>query len=550
MNAQDLLDSVKGFVTDATPASESTKFYNVCSSVASSLNLFWFIDSGTSTSSAAMIIKSVITQRLSKISDIILNAAAVGYILPNDPNKLISEINSKRQLWKPVSISKTDADNLVLTTIELSKIVDKVESGEVLFNRPKASLQISSFNVSIDGISNQSSDALSDILGYQPDGDFIKRKRALDSLSKLDFSKRKPYLLFTADVFVNGKRNGETIICWSKMRDASGYLISKRDVFANSDMQDISISNLKLEQYTKELLNDHDFNQIISFYDWLHPGDFFAYKDTSTSQNTLYSISLTALQNKAPATLSLFDVQMSNLYISPGQESDIKNVIDETIKEFNLKDENSISPYSAISQIVYGDPSYGWVISGCTTLASIRRGDENSKIRLYSFLGSKFDDIISLAKNGTLFIPNDISEIQKLFDSSIQSFGISQTILSILDGIGATFFISGKDDPNGLQIPTQESLDGSASGLSRILSAIDPESAIVDSSNLISSLTTRQNKSLKQYKPKFFQSSQKEIPDISSIVGNEKIDITTYEGISKFINVIRYIYDFYPGYLT
>src|SRR5690606_3260161 len=109
---------------------------------------------------------------------------------------VLERLNARRTLFSPIDVP--DPQALLQAASQLSRIAVGYADGSITFERRPA-YQLSSYEVSVDGLSPQSGDALVDILGYQPDGDFIKRKRALDSLARVDFTKRKPYLLFTAD---------------------------------------------------------------------------------------------------------------------------------------------------------------------------------------------------------------------------------------------------------------------------------------------------------------------------------------------------------------
>ena len=561
LTIQRVADVLKGVVSESTPDDTAVRLYENCVIVGKGLDLSWSMDSSAPFYASAMIIKSAILNKFARITAVSALASSRGYVLPDDPSIRLTKINARRQLWQTVEIGQEEAEKIISEITELSAVTKAYDDGKLTFDRPNPSFQISTFEISVDGISKQTGDALADILGYQPDGDFIKRKQSLDSLAKLDFSKRKPYLLFTADTIKDGKRTGGTILCWMRMHDASGYTISKSDVFAETKMPDIVLSNDSLKASTANLMTENDFVQVLSFYDWLHPGDFLAFRDDSTIQNTLYSYEVSGIQRKAPATLSLFDVKFNDLYISPSQASDIKGLINAEMAKFALApDKNSISPYPSIAQVVYGDPGYGWILAGCNLLASKRRGETFDQNRSLSFIGSNIDYITIIASAGKFVAPSDVSALHDIVDSSIQSFGISQTILSILDGTGATFFISGKDDPSGLQSPTQMSLEKASGGLARILGVIDPESATINPTKLIAALSAGSTSGKGVwYAPKYIASPKPPIADVNvstpvifatsiqSAIGTDIIDMTTYEGISRFMNLLRLIYDFYPG---
>lgn len=557
VTAQQIAETLKGGITDTTPAQTVVSYFQIASTLGAELGIQWFLDSGLSNSQAANVVRSAVLDRINRGVEVSAIAAAKGYLLPDNPLPRFNEINANRQLFDAIkNVTLAEQQTLASAFSDLVKVANGYDNGSITFDRSSPAHQLASFEVSVDGMSDQSGDALSDILGYQPDADFVKRKRALDALAKLDFSKRKPYMLFTADVITGGKRQNGTIVCWQRMRDASGYNVTKRDVFAIIDYPTISLSNDFLEKKTQELLADNDFQQILSYYDWLHPGDVLAFVDDSTHGDTLYSYSVAGLQRRAPANGFIFETPTNALYLSAAQQEQVLAAIRQGMAEFsNSTDTDSVSPYPALAQVVYGDPGYGWILAGCNMLASIRRGDTGDQTRALSYIGSKASAVLAAASAGRLVIPSNIDSVHDAVDSAVSSYGVSQTILSIMDGVGVTLFAAGKDDPLGFK-PTQESLEQATGGLAKILSAIDPQTASIDPQKLAAALAVRTTSgtsprySAVQISNVIGVESGVTPPSLSQIVGTDVIDLTTYEGISRLMQLLRTVYDFYPGSLT
>lgn len=531
MSIQTIADSLKVTVGPASDATEVTRYINLLKGVGQEMQINWYIDGSLTMYQAAMVMKNGIVMQFEKISEVCALAANRGYLLPDNPYPRIQAINAQRQPWQALSVSFEDGILLLQAAVELSMVVNGYLTGEIKFDRPQPASQLASFEVSLDGIAPQSGDALSDILGYQPDADFVKRKRALDSLAKLDFSKRKPYLLFTADVMLDGVRSQKTIVCWSKMRDASSYIVKKVDVFGEKTFAERELTNADLVTSTQRLLLDENFLQIMSFYDWVGPNDFFAFIDDDTTANTLYSYKITGVQVKAPASPFVFDVQMNSLYLSPSQLSQLNDLI-----AFG----GDTSPYPYVAQVVYGDPALGWILAGCNITASRRRNDPSEQTRSFAYVGSPPSSIVSSITSGKFFVPTRISDVQQAIENGVASYGISQALLSVLDGTGLTFFISSKDEPNGLR-PNLVGIDAITGGLAKIISAIDPQTATMDTSSLLTNLTSPVVVSSTSFGLQF-----EEAPPAPPIDA-EIIDLTTYAGIGKLMQVLRVIYDFYPG---
>lgn len=538
---QYIADCMKGGISaDASP-DDIKAYLDACRYAAMELNVELFLDSGLNAGQAAGVIRSAVLQKIGEINEVLAIGLSRGYLLPDSPFPEIERVNSRRQIFQTYP---GEYNYLIVrqnAAVELSKIAQAYKDGKITFPR-KAAAQLDSYEVSVDGIAPQTGDPLADILGYQPDGDFIKRKRAIDSLAKLDFAKRKTYLLFTMD----GNPDG-IVVCWGKMRDASGYTISRRDVFNDEVLPDIVKSNASLVESTKELLKNDQFFQALSFYDWTGPQDVFAFLDDSVTSDTLYSYTITGMQKKAPASPFIFDVPMNALFFSPAMAEAAQAALENEAARFG-KDPSTISPYPAIAQAVYDDPGLGWIIAGCNMLSAVRRGDSVDDVRASSFIGSTATKIFADAKAGRLFVPSSIATVQNSVDGAVAAYGISQTILSIMDGVGMTHFISGKDDPNGIQ-PTQASVEGSTSGLAKILSAIDPETATLDPKliTISSKVTSIKIKGMvRSVEVAQFQTG----PSLEEILGDGVIDLTTYSGMGRLMQLLRLIYDFYPGAFT
>lgn len=551
-----IADVMIGSISDSALPADIQQFITLCKDVSGGMGIDWSkVDSGgLSQAQFAMVIKGRVLDQLARASVVAAIGRSRGYLLPDDPLPRIEELNRSRRYGQPLQITQEEDDQLERAVYELSKIALAYDAGTLTFDRSSPAAQLAAFEVSVDGISRQSGDPLADILGYQPDGDFVKRKRALDALSLLDFSKRKPYLLFTADFIRDGRRQDGTVVCWQRMRDASAYTISRRDVFAMIDLPDVSLTNASLEASTAELRTNPEFIQVTSFYDWLGPDDYLAFVDLSTRPNTLYSYSLTGLQARSPGAPAVFDVPTQALYLSAAQIDQVREAIVDDLRRFGRDpDPDTASPYPAIARAVYGDDGQGWVLAGVNVLTSQRRGDGPDSIRRLTYVGARTSDVLSLASSGKLVVPADISTVHAAIDRSISAFGVSQTLLSVLDGTGTTVFISGKDDPTGLASTTSSALQDATGGLAKVLSTIDPQSAVIDPHVLAAALSSPTGQGSKVvYSPRTIPAVAGAVsrPSLESVLGDDPIDLTTYLGIARLMLLLRYLYDFFPASLT
>jgi len=555
LTAQRIADALKGGNMDTATEATVQALLAICRSVGTGLGIPWTVSNGSTVVETIAAIRSAIVNAFARAAQVGAIAASRGFLLPDNPKPRFDQINADRRLFDAIPVGDGEARSLLQSTIELITVARRFDEGTVTFEDHLPAAQLASFEVSVDGISRQSGDPLVDILGYQPDADFVKRKQALDSLARLDFSRRKPYLLFTADVVTDGKRQSGTIVCWIKMRDASGYTLAKRDVFTGINFIPSTFTAQDAQASTAALLTDPHFNQVMSFYDWVRRDDVVAVIDSSNQPGTLYSYSLSGVQRKAPANSSLFDVPLNSLYLSPAQADSVRSFVASDAAALGSGSSlDSVSPYPALSRVIYGDPGYGWILAGCNMLGSRRRGDGPDETRSFSYIGSRASSMFAEASAGRMFVPSDINQVHVAIDAAVASYGIAQTILSVLDGTGVTLFAAQKDDPLGFQ-PTQQSLESVSAGLARILSAIDPESALLDPTLLATSLTTRVNASTQsRYSPTSIPASGSTAPvdavTLRDAIGTAVLDLTTYGGISGLMQIVRTVYDFFPGALV
>lgn len=498
----------------------------------------------------ANVARTAILQRIDLVRQTKDEAAANGFVLPDDPFPIFIQLNFQRNIFNPLNITDVQAAALYETSISLSKVAKAREDGTVSFVRGSdPTHHITHFELSVDGFTGGSDDALAAILGYQPDADELKRQRAEEALSRLDFSLRRPRPLFATDRFVDGRRTG-AVLCWRKMRDAAGYTVTRRDVFLG-DETSTALSSEEANAGSELLLLDPSILQLLTFYGGLRPSDVMVFHDGTVLSDRLYSYTVSAYQHKAPISRNIFDVPSAQLYLSQAQVQIVREVI---LADANGNGVDTISPYPAIAQVAFGDSRHDWIIAGANVLAAVRRGETSEGVRRFSYLGARATDILEAVAAGLVVVPADVGKVQSAVENSLSAWGVSQTILAVLDGTGTTLYVSG-DDREGFQA-TSVAVDAATDGLYRILSAIDPETATVDPQDIISNLAVpSQDPTGIVNRPRETAVRGGGTTETTSLtvhapsiddVGLETIDLTTYDGISRLIRTVRFFYDFFP----
>lgn len=537
---QNMADLLAGPVPAASPALTITKYYSCAQQVYTGLS-FNFLPENTSQLEFAEIVKSYLEDFISDVRSTLVVANNAGYILPNDPFVDILNFNSNRKIFAPLVVFTDVSSALSDAVLKFVAILQGVKDGTISFDRgTDYTHQIASFEISVSGRVPPSGDGLADILGYQPDADFVKRQNVLASLAKLDFKLRIPQLMF-----VSRQRDAanafSTVICWKKMGDASGFKIHRREIFGASSVDFMSDDD-SLQTVTQQILADKNISQVLGMYDTVTADDVFCYRDDSVTTDCLYAYSVSAYQKKSSAPLNIFGVTSSVLKASTDQIAAIQSDISSQLQPGANQD--SISPYPSIAKIISGDESYGWILAGCNFSARLKADAPVTDLRAASYIGAQSTQVIADISSGRFQIPQDISQVKANVTDSLSSFGVSQTLLYILDNIGATLYLSGKDDPENFQA-TGLQVSSATGDLASILASIDPTTYIVDPQTLLTNLTAAGSGNTASRPVEILVAASVAQPKtLVEVIGSDPIDLTTYDGIDRFVRAIRYFYDF------
>ena len=492
------------------------------------------------------------------ISSFATRAASLGFTPPSNPfdeiTKLRAESSSSLYI---VGATSQLADDIIYNISVYLQLIDAEYNGQLNLdgNVITGAAQLAHVGFSTNGFIDFSPSD-SDLMTFLIDSDSIKRTLASNVLSTFDFTKRIPKILFTMKYDPDGIDRG-AIVAWRRMPDASGYIIKRHDVFANKDKQFMLSTSQALESF--EIVRDYVREWGLSFYDGLSDNFVYAYLDKTVEKDKYYVYTMEAYQNIKNPEESVFDVEVSIGSTSYVRLNEIKerinNVVSLRLSGVEGIDTDSISPYPFLSKIFYDDSKYDWIIAGVNVLMSARRSDDRSTVRRFSYIGSKYSFVREQIENTTFMLPKEIDSVIENVRKSITNYGVSATILEILDKTGMLFFFDSKEESlyNDFQRAGDIKIDSSSKML-EVLSAIDPETATISVSALLSNL--RGNAGSTSYEstaPTEIEISPKtndEIADdflqyVGSVLdGEDIIDLTTVDGIGRFMRVLRDFYDF------
>lgn len=514
------------------------------------------------------------------ISNFVARAAAAGFAPPSNPMLEIIEFNETRVLHSmpsnlgmritPVSMQQQVSDDVMFNIGIFLQLMEKERNGELdLLGRPSTpssnSAQISSYDMSFAGYDIATTGEGSDILSFLPDADMIKRRRVRQALGALNFSNREPKVLFTANYDPDGISKG-CIVSWMRITDASGYKLIRHDLFNNETIE-FNLPNNVIESHY-ESVKSYVEEWALSFYE-VPNNRVLAFLDNSIKRDNIYTYKLQAYQNIRTDKNFVFGPDVSPLILSNMQMADIKDEMDAHAQNtlgttFPDAGADDISPYPFISKKLYGHDKFDWILAATNVKASIDRGEDRPTVRSFSYIGAKLSELRVKVAQGKFFKPIDPNEITRNVNESIRTYGLSQTILEVIELTGLAMFFGTRESPQEDTFMKATSVIGDAEldEIGTILSSIDAETATVDVSvltaNLLNMLRGQSDGNLLDETSIIAEVS---VPDEDDAVvaddplqfvsrfdpGEEILDLATFEGISDFIRITRLFFDMVPN---
>jgi hypothetical protein len=509
-----------------------------------------------------------------EISAFATRAKNAGFDPPDNPFAEIARLQTLRNRTNVrVPVSAQEADDLIYNIqvylyfleAESQKAIDLDQGGVVNV------AQLNHIRLSFSGLGG-SGDAAKDLMRLLPNGDEIKKEKARAALSVLDFGKRIPHVIFTADYSPNqDTASVGTLIGFKKIPDASGYIIKRHSVLTGDDVE-FEITNEQLKTMNDTFM-DYARTYVLTFYDKLDPSSVHLFLDKNPPVHDFFSYTIQAWQLRKNSTSSIIPLDYTVVNFTPA----LKNTIVTKIKQLEPgavtaggtvdPNQETISPWPVFAQVLQGDSSLDWILAGINCLASAERKDARSITRQYSYLNA--DTSFLFSQKFVQFKSADA--VKKAVVDSIQAYGVQQTIESLMEETGILYWFDGRDTREDEHFDRAGSLDQNTSNLFGILaSAVDPESATIDlrimASNLANLLgmkelgtNVRLAQALKNTtsKPNEIDVIDPDNPNKDAESGvqfisqlgkldDSVVDLTTFDGISKLMRTIRIMSDFGP----
>lgn len=479
-----------------------------------------------------------------QLESFVSRAKNAGYAPQINPFSLISFINSKRNFQQVLPITEEKLQEIKTVITNYKALMKLYSEGKLNLDSNNYAAQFSSADISMSGLGS-TGDSSIDLAKLLPDMDAIKLKNERDRLSVFDFSKRKPRILFTCSYEPSSKFEG-IIVCWKKMRDASGYKIYRKNELTLENKQ-VKIDADQAAASSKSL-SDYVKTWAMSFYDTIPADSVISYLDNDAPKDQYFTYTVKAYQIENKNIGSIFSTQVLPVYLTANQRKEIKSEMTKTGQ--------SIYPF--LAKKILGNADLDWVLAAVNVRESINRKDTRTNTRSYSYLTANHEFISTASDNNLLVKPTSVNSVYDRINECMSKFGVMQTIKEVLQETGVLFYFDGKDQKGNNALADSDSSLDDSSVVSHVISAIDEESATLDLSVLSANmpfLIRRDSINVSSGDPKFLAAPEEVSLDFvkqnnvdvrnasPGVFDTTIVDLTTPEGIGKLLRAIRVFAD-------
>lgn len=513
---------------------------------------------GTNQNQAESIRNSVAAARnnvfdvVNRVNSFIAKAKALGFDPPDNPFSVITGFNAGRVGFSAIGSGVNTPAIASALVFNIGAYVDLLRAereGKLNLESQSAVAQLSSVRISVQGFGGSGNAAL-DVMSFLNNVDILKEQKFNEEINRFNFKAQAPKISYVANYHPGDAPVG-CIIGWKKITEASGYVITRRNIFDESKSISYRISNADLRDRYPQIKEYVDM-WVLPFYPDANPNNMLGFLDTTVSGHNYYTYSIRAYQMQN-LSKSIFSFPRSIRNANSEQRARMRAEI-EAVDPGTGPD--SVSPYPILAKYMLGSEQYDWILAGINIDESMNRGDNLTNTRKFSYLTAQLDFIFSQMDEGKFVVPDNVTEIIKNLENKIFELGVLQIVDEIVKGTGVLFFFEGKDISQDVifdrvgddKITALQAVSRNSEGQSIfhiILSSIDLETATMDTRVLAANM------------PKLFDGSifgaaaySKELDYPQSFDNSEnnlkieRVDLTTVDGISKFMKAIRVVSDF------
>jgi len=476
---------------------------------------------------------------------LVVRARRSGFDLSENPFRRAMRFNSGRDRFAPVQISEQEQAQIATDVQDYVRILAAEREGRLQVSGMSFLAQLSSLD-------------LSHVTAIDRD---VPRAEALVEASRVfDFSSRVPRLLFIADFRRSGNVAGK-IVGWLRMRDASFYHVNRTSLFTGEQVEfythpvDGTRSNAETSGEEIENFSPPTPDEVRSYADtfvipFLGEGipskDVEIFFDDDVTPESFYVYKVRGETIRLSRDSTIFDVPVKT-------HSDVATLV-QLRTEFEASDRTNgadvISPWPFLAAKLLGDANMGWFLAAVNIHARVKTNDR-PRARALSYVSAQFDFILDEARAGRLLVPtpDGIETSRQALSSDIIQRGVPAVLVDVLSTTGILYDVEGKEPG----VPIQ----GSRSGLAEaVLRAVDPKDAILNPLRFAEDLRVLAGLRAPSrsgdisfpvgYDPDVLKDDAPSSTGIDALLGSfprDSIDVTSFDGIGQFVNVVRKAYD-------
>lgn len=474
---------------------------------------------------------------------LVVRARRSGFELSKNPFRRAMEFNSGRDRFTPVQISEQEQSLLARDVQDYITLLAAERDGKLQVTSWMFLAQLSSLDLSHVTAVNR---------------DVARTDALVDASRELDFSSRVPRLLFISDFRPVDRLEGK-IVGWLRMRDASFYHVNRTNLFTGEEVEfytDPIVRNtaetsgeeiVDFSPSTSPEVRRYAETFVIPFLgDSVAPGDVELFLDRDVRPEGFYIYKVRGETSHIPRDSTIFDVEVRAF-------SDVSTLVG-LRAEFESQDRTEgadvISPWPFLSSKLLGDASLGWFLAAVNVRARVRTNDR-PRARSLSYTSAQFDFILDEVRAGRFLVPTQdgIESARRALSSDIIQRGVPAVLVDVLSMTGILYDVEGKEPGSPIQ--------GSRSGLAEaVIRAVDPRDAVLNPlrfaedlralTGLAAPSRTTDIRFPVGYDPSALKDDAPSSTGIDALLGSfprDSIDVTTFDGIGNFVNVVRKAYD-------
>lgn len=428
---------------------------------------------------------------------------------PANPFSTIESLNVKRIASGTLGLdfAKTSADSIVSSLGFYTNLIkQEIEIRAGNRNDTGDAVQISSMRFSIEGF-GFAGNSVTDMLTYIPSKVDLTKVQDQNARQSKSFRSTIPSIVFVVEYAPARKRKG-LLVGFLPVANSTGYVIQRRNVLDGTETVVIRTS-AQLAQ-AKASFTSYITTWATGFYDDVDPAKIEIYYDSTVKDHSQYMYVVHAYQQTTNEKDFIFSVATKPM-------SSTKSPVNPPSTDLS-------NPYALLSISLYGSDDFDWVLAGLNFL--------NKK----SAAGYAYSNTtLTTAEHNSLVMPIDITDVEKNYFESVNTYGLLQTLEDMMVGTGIQASLQGFDTFAGNKIGKGFTDLGYTTVAAAIKSSIDTKLSTLDLSILKKNMTALFGEVSGDTS---FSTRLSELTGLFTSA-SQKLDLLSMDGVGAFMKFVR-----------